>query len=141
MSKKKQNYTIEKPRSNSKEITDETKEYKLRAFFKKPTVHNLIFNNRGNKTVKEFENDIINELITWNWYSPHVSYKMIQSAITRVNTSQSGKVLESGEEIKEFIKENYGNKSTWNKDKEYELQKVKKRNSHNPSYKGRQDIL
>lgn len=141
MSKNKQNYIIEKPRDNSGEITDETKEYKLRAFFKKSTVHNLIFNNRGNKTVKEFENELIDELITWEWYTPRVSYKMIQSAITKVNTSKSAKIEESGDEIKEFIKDNYGVKSTWNSDKEYELRKLKKRNSHNPSYKGRKDVL
>ncbi len=125
----------------NKEITDDTKEYKLRAFFNKPTVHNLLFHSRPTgTTVKDFENKLIDELITWEWKSPNVSYKMIQTAIIRVTTSSSGKVNISSQEIKLFVRENYGVTSTWDSDKEYELNKSRQHNSHNKSYTGKNNI-
>lgn len=134
--KKQPKVTIIKPANNSTLISDELKERKLRAFFNNPTVHNLIFSKRPEgKTVKQFENDIVNELITWDWTNPHVSYKMLESAIIKVTTSGSGKINHSGDEIKEQAIQNFGTESTWDSDKAYKLRQEQHRNSHNKSYK------
>lgn len=94
------------PTYKKQSLSLRAKEYKIRAFFKLHTVHNLLYNRRPTgMTVKEFEELLVSELVNWEWYTNHMSYKMLEVAITKVTNDVSNKVTATSEEVKQSIKE------------------------------------